>query len=87
MYNCVKYLQKKHFQQGLDDIPDENDQSTSNWVSSVSSAVSGPTRCLTWNTGNVDVITKAFKAYEKCPPKKEIHAMFESDEELIDIAE
>lgn len=35
VYNRVKYLQKKHFQQGLDDIPDENDQSTSNWVSCV----------------------------------------------------
>lgn len=79
------YLQKKHFQQVLDDIPDENEQSTSNWESSVSSAVSGPTRRMTWS--DVDVITKAFWAYDKCPPKKEIHALFESVDDLIEIAE
>lgn len=32
VYNHVKYLQKKHFDQGLDDIQDENDQSTSKCV-------------------------------------------------------
>lgn len=32
VYNHVKYLQKKHFDQGLDDIQDENDESTSKCV-------------------------------------------------------
>ena len=87
VYNRVKYLQKKQFEQGLNDIPDENDQLTSNWVSSVCSAVSGPTRRMKWSTTDVDIISKAFTAYDKCPPRKEIHALFESVEELIDIAE
>lgn len=77
----------KHFDQGLDDIQDENDQSTSQWVDSVCSAVSGPTRRFTWSTIDVDVITEAFKAYDNCPTKKEICALFESVEELMDIAE
>ena len=87
VYNRIKYLQKKHFQKGLDNVQDENDQSTSDWISSVSTAMSGPTKHLTWNSINVEVIKKALMAYDKCLPKREIHALFQSVEELIEIAE
>lgn len=35
----------------------------------------------------MDVITEAFKAYDNCPLKKVICALFESVEELMDIVE
>ena len=44
VYNRVKYLQKKHFQEGLDDVEDYQEQSTSTWVNTVSSVASGPTK-------------------------------------------
>lgn len=34
VYKRVKYLQKKNFENGLDQINDENDQFSSNWVKS-----------------------------------------------------
>lgn len=69
VYKHVNYLQKKNFQHGLDQINDENNQFSNNWVTSVSSAFSGPSQHFTWSKPHTDVIAEAFKTYDKCPLK------------------
>ena len=47
VYNRVRYLQKKNFEDRLSEVEDGKD-TTFAWVKSVSSAASGPTRRFAW---------------------------------------
>ena len=81
----VRYLQKKNFQQGLDEVQDGSSAKTSDWIASVSSVVSGPTRRISWCQADVAAITKSFSTYTSCPLKKDIEELFQGDKVLRDI--
>ena len=67
MYNHVQYLQKKNFQQGIDDF---QEKSTSTWVNTVSSDASGPSKRFCWSKEDENKILEAFAMFQTCPPKK-----------------
>jgi len=85
VYERVRYLQKKNFQQGLEEVEDGSSAKTSDWIGSVSSVVSGPTKRFNWCQADVAAITKAFSTYTSCPLKKDIEALFQGDKVLRDI--
>ena len=87
VYNRVKYLQRKHFEEGLEKVSTKQEEGGSEWVASVSTAVSGPTRRFEWSEADKKVIAKTFKNFHKVPTKKEIYTLFQTDVKLIDIAE
>lgn len=87
VYDRVRYLQKKNFQQGLDRVEDDSTQKTSDWVTSVSSVVSGPSRRFCWSQPDVDMITNSFLKYSNCPLKREIEQIFQGDKALQEIME
>ena len=67
VYNRVKYLQKKNFQQGLDDVEDYQEQSTSTWVNTLSSVASGPSKRFCWSKEDENKILEAFAMFQTCP--------------------
>ena len=86
VYNRVKYLQKKNFQQGLDDVEDYQEQSTSTWVNTLSSVASGPSKCFCWSKEDENKILEAFAMFQTCPSKKVIYEQIEEVDDLKEIA-
>ena len=85
VYDRVRYLQRKNFQQGLEKVEDGSTEKTSDWVTSVSSVISGPSRRFSWSHVDVEAITKSFLMYSTCPVKKEIEKVVQGDKILQDI--
>ena len=86
VYNRVKYLQKKNFEQELEDVEDGQEVSTSTWVNTVSSPASGPTKRFCWSKQDEGTILDAFSTFDQCPAKKIIFERFQDVDELKDIA-
>ena len=86
VYNRVKYLQKKNFEQELEDVEDGQEVSTSTWVTTVSSPASGPTKRFCWSKQDEGTILDAFSTFDQCPAKKIIFERFQDVDELKDIA-
>ena len=85
VYNRIKYLQKKNFDEGLRNV-DDQEESTSTWVDTVSSAVSGPNKRFCWDKKDVDKLLDAFSMFESCPSKKVIFEKIEEVDGLLEIA-
>lgn len=60
VYDRVRYLQRKNFQQGLEKVEHGSTEKTSDWVTSVSSVISGPSRRFSWSHVDVEAITRSF---------------------------
>lgn len=89
VYNRVKYLQKKNFEKGLENVEDcsNNDDTSSLWVRSTSSMVSGPTRRFSWASSDEKTIMKAFEKFESCPLRSSMLEMFTKDQSLNNVME
>ena len=85
VYDRVRYLQRKNFQKGLEEVEDGSTGKVSDWVTSVSSVVSGPSRRFQWRHIDVEIIRKSFLMYATCPLKKEIEKIFQDDKILQEI--
>ena len=86
VYNGIKYLQKKNFEEGLRNVDDYQEQSTSTWVDTVSSATSGPSKLFCWNKKEEEKLLEAFSMFESRPSKKVIFQKIEEVDGLLEIA-
>ena len=86
VYNHVKYLRRKNFEQGVDNVEDYQKQSTSTWVNTVSSVASGPSKRFCWSKQDGEKILEAFSMFQDCPSKKVIYNRIEEVDELKKIA-
>ena len=86
VHNRIKYLQKKNFDQGLRNVDNYQEQSTSTWVDTVSSAASGPSKRFCWNKKDEEKLLEAFSMFESCPSKKVIFQKVEEVDGLLEIA-
>ena len=93
VYNRVKYLQGKSFQQNFQDAFEFNDEeeNCSNDRKTIATAsrsqVSGPTRRQAWSKTDEHHLEKAFASFDKCPNKETIVATLSKSDVLQEIRE
>lgn len=91
VYNRVKYLQGKSFQQNLNDafqFIDEEEEGSHDMKSTATqstSQVSGPNRLQPWSRADVQHLERAFAAFDRCPPKETIAATLSKSDVLQEI--
>ena len=93
VYNRVKYLQAKSFQQNFKDAFEFNDEEENcshdrkTIATASSSQVSGPTRRRAWSKTDEHHLEKAFASFDKCPNKETIAATLSKSDVLQEIRE
>ena len=91
VYNRIKYLQGKSFQQNLTDafeFVDEEKQDSHDvrsMATQSTSQVSGPTRRQTWAKADEEHLKRAFSTFDRCPNKETIAAVLSKSDVLQEI--